>query len=619
MLCCTAIGLALGHAANVSHAQTIVFVKPNTPNGNDGQSWGTAYDSLWDCLDDLPSGGLYHIHVAAGTYRPPVGQQPVPPFAIREDVRVFGGFPGVSELETLADRLPDTHIVVLTGDVIATPSGVCGDPQAGSCYEPHAMPNCNDADCCAAVCLDLPACCSVAWDQDCVDLVVGFCGPPIETRADHVVVTEGDGTVRRLDGVTVKDGGNGPMAFDAAKGGGIWVNGNFFGEPVHLDVVRCKVRENYADQGGGIAVTTGVPSSFPDDDARVRIWNCRIEDNLAKVYGGGLLAESHSSYEIVNSVIAANGFTGTGGEFEYQSGGAILENITVDGVDRKVVNSTITRNTGAHPGIFQLGIALYDEDLTILNSIVRGNLFPDLQETEECKELSDDCPEIVGTPTIRFSNINLAEDALPIGCINVDPQFVYADGGDYTLQETSLCVDAGDDDEMLPDLLDVNNNFSTTTEDGPDLELKFRRRVGTPGACPTVDMGAHELQGYCKLGDFDDDDDVDGADLGVFLSLWGPCAGSPCQGDFDCSNTVDGGDLGLLLGVWGPGHPRGCVGGGSFAAGGAIASGSTFEGDGLTLQELSSTLGFATMADFVDWVSSLPFNEMKFYLDMLAG
>jgi hypothetical protein len=48
-------------------------------------------------------------------------------------------------------------------------------------------------------------------------------------------------------------------------------------------------------------------------------------------------------------------------------------------------------------------------------------------------------------------------------------------------------------------------------------------------------------------GDLDDDGDIDGADLGILLALWGT-AGP--QGDFNADGSVDGADLGQLLGQW---------------------------------------------------------------------
>ena len=49
--------------------------------------------------------------------------------------------------------------------------------------------------------------------------------------------------------------------------------------------------------------------------------------------------------------------------------------------------------------------------------------------------------------------------------------------------------------------------------------------------------------------DLDGDGSVGGADLGLLLGAWGPCAG--CPADLDGDGDVDGADLGLLLGAWG--------------------------------------------------------------------
>ncbi len=50
-------------------------------------------------------------------------------------------------------------------------------------------------------------------------------------------------------------------------------------------------------------------------------------------------------------------------------------------------------------------------------------------------------------------------------------------------------------------------------------------------------------------GDLDDDGTVGGSDLGLLLSVWGPCAN--CEADYTGDGEVDGADLGLLLSEWG--------------------------------------------------------------------
>ena len=52
--------------------------------------------------------------------------------------------------------------------------------------------------------------------------------------------------------------------------------------------------------------------------------------------------------------------------------------------------------------------------------------------------------------------------------------------------------------------------------------------------------------------DLNDDDAVDGNDLGLLLAAWGPCPGSgSCPADLNADGNVDGNDLGLLLAAWG--------------------------------------------------------------------
>lgn len=51
------------------------------------------------------------------------------------------------------------------------------------------------------------------------------------------------------------------------------------------------------------------------------------------------------------------------------------------------------------------------------------------------------------------------------------------------------------------------------------------------------------------LGDLNGDGVVNGADLGLLLAQWGPCAAS-CGADFNGDGIVDGADLGALLGAW---------------------------------------------------------------------
>lgn len=56
------------------------------------------------------------------------------------------------------------------------------------------------------------------------------------------------------------------------------------------------------------------------------------------------------------------------------------------------------------------------------------------------------------------------------------------------------------------------------------------------------------------IGDINDDDTVDSADLGFLVSAWGTCSDdpeSPCCADLDSDGAVTSADLGLLVSAWG--------------------------------------------------------------------
>lgn len=52
-------------------------------------------------------------------------------------------------------------------------------------------------------------------------------------------------------------------------------------------------------------------------------------------------------------------------------------------------------------------------------------------------------------------------------------------------------------------------------------------------------------------GDLNDDQAINGNDLGIFLAAWGPCVSSECPTDFNQDGVTDGLDLGFILSRWG--------------------------------------------------------------------
>jgi len=63
-----------------------------------------------------------------------------------------------------------------------------------------------------------------------------------------------------------------------------------------------------------------------------------------------------------------------------------------------------------------------------------------------------------------------------------------------------------------------------------------------------ADLGGNSI---CDCaGDLNLDGLVNGADLGIMLSSWGPC-GTNCPYDINADGQVNGADLGLVLSAWG--------------------------------------------------------------------
>lgn len=63
----------------------------------------------------------------------------------------------------------------------------CGNPTSGSCSEVHPLPNCSDEACCNAVCTIDPTCCNLGWDADCVAVAATACAIPGDLNGDGTV------------------------------------------------------------------------------------------------------------------------------------------------------------------------------------------------------------------------------------------------------------------------------------------------------------------------------------------------------------------------------------------------------------------------------------------------
>ncbi|MFH1740369.1 MAG: DUF1565 domain-containing protein [bacterium] len=194
-----------------------------------------------------------------------------------------------------------------------------------------------------------------------------------------------------------------------------------------------------SDCGGGLHCEFSSPT----------LANCTITENRAS-HGGGLQCE-YSSPTLINCTITGNAADwGGGGVSCYQSSATLT-------------NCTITGNTAVWGG----GVDCYGSSPTLTNCTFYGNsaangnalacdsheqTHPSTVEMANCI-LWDGGDEIWNndgsTITISYSDI---QGGWPgIGNINADPLFVDSDNGDYHLQNSSPCIDAGDPDPSYND------------------------------------------------------------------------------------------------------------------------------------------------------------------------
>jgi len=228
----------------------------------------------------------------------------------------------------------------------------------------------------------------------------------------------------------------------ASSGGG--VSG---GSEAYLEMNGCIIFGNTAEsyyygEGGGVWIAEGT------------LTNCRIYDNSAQNFGGGIFTALSQSPRIVKCAIYGNE-AALGGGMTIFSGAA------------QIVNSTIYENCGdkAAGGIFYWGNGYEPEMPIIINSILWDNFY------EEIYIQSQIDPESID---ISYSNIEGGEDGIAannhgdvdwgVGNISLEPSFVDAGRGDFNLREDSPCIDAGTDiglpyHENAPDMGAIESEF----------------------------------------------------------------------------------------------------------------------------------------------------------------
>ena len=308
----------------------------------------------------------------------------------------------------------------------------------------------------------------------------------------------------RLDGLEIRSS----AIIATGVGGGLRVEN--LGFPPSVTLSRCKVADNFADLGGGIAVVgpaaLDVEWSLIDNnnddneldsgtlgggiyvhDAALRVFNSRLTDNgvTSVGRGGGIYLEGsgRETAHVANTVFVQNG-GGFDGAAVYVdgsgAGGAIdLRNCTLYG-DRN--DDEFGALGGATLSIDSVGATA----MNVYNSIIWSVESPQVAISGPASALD-----------VRYSNIEASPYAGTNGNLDVKPRFVNAPVALAT-KASSPVNDAGSFFLMATDMLDLDRDGDITEAVPLDVRAFARRTDDTNepdtgvGTAPIVDMGAFE-------------------------------------------------------------------------------------------------------------------------------
>lgn len=232
-----------------------------------------------------------------------------------------------------------------------------------------------------------------------------------------------------------------------------------FGAPGPAVLNGFTIRGGYAQLWGG-----GIHSRYSDP----LIMNCIISGNSSGRSGGGIQCDDRRvGLTLVNTLITNNRTVQEGGGFAFRNSTPTIINCTFFG-----------NEAGGEGG------AICDQGIgaIVINSILWGDT-----PTETC-----------GGSEISYSTVQ----NWPRGehVISADPLFANPTRGDFSLLPGSPCIDAADNEAVLPDYADLDGDGDR--EEPMPLDFDgYARFIDDPetsdtgnGQAPIVDMGAFEFQ-----------------------------------------------------------------------------------------------------------------------------
>ncbi len=305
-----------------------------------GTSWADAAGDLRAEISTAASGT--DIWVAAGTYYPTAGSDRTIYFNLKNDVKIYGGFPNAGT-PVWSDRDVALNITILSGDI-----GTIGVDTDNS-Y--HVIHNDNNADN-TAVLDGFTVTKGYADGSGTMRYGGGIYLRKSTPKINDCIIT---------DNYSIRDGAGVYLTTDAAAtftactitnnladryGGGF---GLLNAKNAQI-TSNCVISNNTANSGGGIYMT---------NDSRPAITNCTITGNSSNGSGGGIFISSQSTTtiasnpSITNCMITNNTATLNGGGLYSDSKDwkATMSTCTIDGNIAKSGGGLYLSRAGATPSI----------------------------------------------------------------------------------------------------------------------------------------------------------------------------------------------------------------------------------------------------------------------------